>query len=254
MIRFLMKTVPVGFAAVFFVSACAIQDGAHTGLRALSETDGAVVIETPPFDQGAEQRIIYASSIEREEYALFNADNRQSEIIYITTRHLHLTNLVIDQFLGLDEVLASFRQNQVEKPVQGEAFKTTARNIRYWAKPYQLPNSGKSCAAFAGRWDMPGDDLRASKALFGYYCEAGRAPLSADFITAFIGTIGVRGITANRLEQAVQVPRLTAEPSQQELLARVRGDAGGTRGNSRFPYTSVRHFNRGNDCRLLPNC
>lgn len=236
------------------LSACAIQDGARTGLRAISDTDGAIQFDAPAFDGAASERVIYADTTERDEYALFTGQDRQAEIVYISTRHLHITNLVIDQLFDLERAIDHFRHNQNETPVLGEAFKFADNGIRYWGKAFQLPKAGKTCGAFSGSWDSPPDDMRSGKVLFGYYCEPGSQPLSDKSIQQSVAKVGIRGITANAIEGAIAFPVLRDFPSQETLKLRAQGAPGDTRGNTEFPYKVVRFFKREDSCRFQPNC
>lgn len=236
-------------AVMIGLTGCAIQDGARTGLRQLTEMNGLIA-----FDQVAAERMVYANAIERDEYALFKSSGRQAEIVYITTRHLLITNLVVDRHFDLSGVINGFRHNRSEQPVLGAAFKLGSQNIRYWAKPYQLPVAGKSCGAFVGSWDAPPDELRPSKTLLGYFCAKGQPPLTTKSIEQTIASIGIRGITANAVDGGIDVPPLAEKPSQAELLRRVQGKSGDDHGNTEFPYKIVRHFKRGDDCLYIPDC
>jgi len=243
------------FASLVAVaSGCAIQDGARTGLRALDNSQGLIGFQTKDGNAVAARRVIYASTIEREEYALFKSPENQAEFIYITTRHLHLTNLVINRPFGLDAVISGFRHNQREKPNLNDAFVLRSNGIQYWAKAFQLPNVGNTCAAISGSWDAPADHLSPSKALFGYFCNSGTTPLSQQQIRGTMDHIAIHGITSDLIAGNIEFPKLTDAPSQAELLARAQGEPGGTTGNPGFPYNSVRHFERGNNCLFIPGC
>ncbi len=236
------------------LASCAIPDGARSGLRALAKSEGAVVFSGAPFGQAADPRIVYANSIEREEYALFKSPDRQAELVYITTRHIHITNVVIDKLFSLDETISGFRFNQMQPVVSGTPFKLKAKGIGFWAKSYQLAKANQTCGAFSGSWDAPGDELRPSKVLFGYFCETGQLPLTKAQIKSTVDKIGIRGITADAGDGIVSVPRLSESPTQPVLRAQAQGQPGERQGNSRFPYNVVRFYKQDESCRFLPNC
>lgn len=250
--RSLKLAIVLGMAAV--ISACAIPDGARTGLRALDNSSGLISFDSDEFKGRAEQRVVYANTIEREEYALFKSRENQAEFIYITTRHLHLTNLVIDRLFDIDAAMGGFRHNRIEKPTLGEAFLYRSNGIRYWAKAFQLTNTGDVCGALSGSWDAPAEDSRPSKALFGYFCRSGTVPLSSQQIMSTIDQIGIRGITSDAIDGNIEYPKLADAPTQLELLTRAQGQSGGRDGNTRFPYHVVRYFNRGRSCLFPSDC
>ena len=254
MTDFSLRRILVLFAAITTLSGCTTIEGARTGMRALAEKDGMIVFDQAPFNQGAQERIIYADMSERDEYALFRSPDTQAEFIYITTRHLHMTNLVVDRMFNLDGAMQGFRHNRMEKPVSGDAFKLKVHDIRYWARAYQLPEAGKSCGVFSGSWDAPADELRPSKALFGYFCVKGVKPLSQESIEQTMAKIGLRGITVNAENEINNVPPLSVQPSQTELLLRAQGGATDKQGNIEFPYKVVRYYKRDSDCIFDPDC
>ena len=236
------------------LSGCAIKEGARTGLRALAETEGMIAFSHSSFNGLAKERILYADMSERDEYALFQSPDQQAEFVYITTRHIHMTNLVVDQMFNLDMAMQKFRHNQHEIPISGDAFKLKLHGIRYWARSFQLTQAGKSCGVFSGSWDAPADELRPSKALFGYFCEKGKAPLSVQKIEQIMSSIGLRGLTIDPTGPVNFVPIISEIPSQSDLQARVQGTANGYAGNSAFPYKVVRYYKRDDACLYDPNC
>lgn len=248
------KTLIVGGFALALLGACTIQDGARTGLRALSETDGLIQFNTASFGSVARERISYSDTTERDEYALYANEDHQAEFIYITTRHLHLTNLVIDRLFDLDQAIHHFRHNQDQATGLGEAFKFAVDGIPYWGKSFQVQKRGQTCGAFSGHWDAPSDDLRAGKALFGYFCEPGKNPMTPEVLKQRVADVGIRGITANFVEGAIPYPVLTENPTQEVLKVRAQGAAGDTQGNTKFPYKAVRFFKREDSCRFVPDC
>lgn len=237
-----------------FLGACTTPDGARTGLRSLDETNGIVEFANPPFGDEAKTRILYATANEREEYVLYEQAGHQAEFVYITTRHLHLTNLVINRPFSTVTIGEDFRYNQNASIEEGKAFKISLNGIRFWGKPYRLPERDKTCGLISGKWDQPPDDLRPGKVLFGYFCQPGSTELSEDQIKETVGKIGLRGITVNAIDGGVAVPALDQTASQEALLAEARGQDQETRGNTAFPYKAVRYFKRDDNCRFLPSC
>ncbi len=253
--RFLTVKAVALVGVLLALAACATPEGARTGLRALDEQSGLIQFDQATFDQGAEQRVVYATTMERDEYALYRSADWQAEFIYITTRHLLWDNVVVDRKFNLDGALGGFRHNQSEEPVSGEPFRLTSKNIRYWAKSYLLPKAGKSCGVFSGSWDHPYDEIRPSKALFGYFCQSGSTPLSNKTIEQMVGNVGIRGITADFLDGPVGVPSLDLQQeSQTELLARAQGQAGDDHGNTQFPFKAVRIYTRSDNCHWPEGC
>lgn len=255
MTRCISNKIVALMGAVLVLSACASPEGSRTGLRALDEQTGLISFDQAPFDQGAQERIVYATALERDEYALFKSTDRQAEFIYITTRHLLWDNVVVDRMFNLAGAMEGFRQNQSETPVSGEPFRLDSQGIRYWAKSYLLPKAGKTCGVFSGSWDHPYDEVRPSKALFGYFCQLGSEPLTVKMIKQTVDSIGIRGITADFLDGPVDVPPLALQQvPQEELLVRAQGRAGEDYGNIEFPYKAVRVYTRSDSCKWPDGC
>ncbi len=249
-----LQTHSLILAATLALSACTIPDGGRTGLRDGGPSVRQIVFNSGDFSNGPQTSVLYANTIEREEYALFKSPDRQAEFIYITTRHFHTTNVVINRIFDLETAINGFRHNQSGTRTAGQPFRVKSNGISYWAKSYQLPEQKRACAVFSGSWDHPADDLRPSKALFGYFCETATAALTKAHIENQINKVGIRGITSDLQEGAIDVPTLAETPTQDDLLLRAQGAPNSRQGNMNFPHQSVWYFKRDESCHFKPDC
>jgi len=233
------------------LNACAVSDTARSGLRVGDEKNGVLVFGDGVFGGPAVERMVYADPSEREEYAMFKSAGKVAEVVYLTTRHLHMNNLSLDNSLTMDDQIKSWNNTNDQAQLEADAFRYEAGWIGMWVKPFSLKNSKQNCAAFNAEWDTPADDpnQQPSKMMFGYICKAsGVAYVRADMETDF-AAIGIRGISTRLAENPTEVSAVATTPTQVELAARVQQ---GPYGTSAFPHLLARAYRVGEDCRVTP--
>ena len=231
------------------LAACSIPDDARSGLRALGETGGLVRYETREFTSTAAKRVMFADPSQREEYALFKSGGAQSELMYITTRHYHITNVALENWDTLEDMIEDWNHNQNRNVSYDDAFDLNTDWANMQVKPFQLDSGNKTqCAGFNAEWEPPGDDSeqRPGKKLFGYYCEKPGVPMTKAQIVDRLSEIVIRGVNQEISEGFVLVPAVKAQPTQTELASRVEGDA--RSGTKKFPYIMAIFYQPNGGC------
>lgn len=223
---------------VVLASCGSMATSKNTGFQVLSGADGRVQIAGEEFATGAATRVLFSTAWDREEYVLYKASGIHAEMVHISTRDAGDGRLFIDQLFDLDGPLDSFRHSQSTTRTVGDAFRLRVKDVAYWAKPFQLPDSGETCAVFSGSWGLTRKYHRPSNVLFGIFCETGRDPLSANAITTRVSSITVE--KENQRTIPIPAPTLDPDLDQSGVLARARGSSGSTEGIPVFPFKIVR--------------
>jgi len=200
-----------------------------------------VVHEVDFVSQPASERIVYADTSQREEYARFERAAGLAEIVYITTRKYHLNNLSLDNWDPLHTMINSWNKIRGHIQFDADAFTYDADWARFLVKPFTLKENKQNCAGFNAEWDIKPDDpdLQPSKKLFGYFCETGGRTLTRKDIEKLISGIGVRGINFKLAKNIAEIPAIPKTPTQSELKARVQK---GPYGTPNFPYNLARVY------------
>jgi len=234
--------------SLLVLAACSVPDDARSGLRALGEAGGLVRYETAEFTSTAAMRVMFADPSQREEYALFQSGGAQSEIMYITTRHYHITNVALESWDTLEDMIEGWNHNQNRNVSYDDAYDLNAEWANMQVKPFQLDGGKTQCAGFNADWEPPGDDSeqRPGKKLFGYYCEKPGLPMAKAQIVDRLSEIGIRGVNQKISKGFVQVPAVKAIPTQTELASRVEGDV--RSGTKKFPYMMAVFYQPGGGC------
>jgi len=231
------------------LSACAIPDNARSGLRPLDEKNGVLAFSDGPFKRAASERIMFADPSQREEYALFKSPRGVAEVVYITTRHLHLKNIHLESAMTSDKMLRSWTYTKNAKPTEVDAYWFDAGWIGMWVRPFTISETQQSCAAFNAEWDVPADDTEQfpSKTIFGYFCNPAGTNMTAGDVEKRLTEVGVRGINIKlgADDEIVEVPAIPKIPSQTDLMSRVQQ---GPYGIPEFPYIMARIYNLNLNC------
>lgn len=238
-----LKTAVMVFATAI-LAGCAIPDTAKTGMRPLDEKNALLTFSSGPFDGPASFRTLYADPSQREEYALYKRGGRNAEIVYITTRHLHTNNLSLDNWGTLDDMISEWNYTKSGIRHTTEAFRVKTEWVGFWAKPFEIAQTGQSCAGFRAEWDGRADDPehRPAKMIFGYICEKAGATFERIDIEKRIAEIGVRGINVKLNSDGVDVAAIPKTPTQADLRSKIQT---GLHGTPKFPYVKARSFRVG---------
>ncbi len=235
------------------LSACSIPDNARSGLRPLDDTTGLLAFSSGPFGQAASHRVMFADPSQREEYALFRSADRIAEVVYITTRHLHIRNLHLDSPLSLERIIETWNFTKGRSKADEESFWFDAGWTGMWVRPFALSATRQNCAAFRAEWDKPADDLdrQPGKTMFGYFCEAPGATLDKAAMESRLSELGIRGINIKRTGEIVDVAAVPETPNQTTLMSGVQQ---GTYGTADFPFIMARMYSTSESCVGTANC
>lgn len=205
------------------------------------------------------QRIGFADSREREEYALYRGADGQAEILYVETRSDLRRELALDFNKLIVDTVTMWRFHQGQTLNFGKTEPLKNDIAQFWVQPFQQTETGRQCVGFSSTWDTRTDDpkLRPSKLMFGYHCVP-KGETLADGGRAFVAGLQVRGVsvplrvkTAYDL-QAGDAPLPPRDQQAANLVTVQDGIAGGVAGLPAFPLLIGRHYNT-NDGRCF-NC
>ncbi len=170
-------------------------------------------------------RAKFSDNWQREEYALFRRAKSQAEIVYIaaTARETSL-----DYEVGLASMIERWNFNADTDIAWGEEIKALATFGQVFVLPYR--QRGNSCFGFSAEWAVAIDDpdTQPTKAVFGYYCKASGAALTAERIESLIDAIEVSRFAGGTTTSTPPPGDVTAD--------------GGKFGNPGFPFLLARGY------------
>jgi len=246
-----LQRAALGTALLVSLSACAFSKQGTGTFVTVPEEQGRITVSSVSYNGVAPQRIGFADFSEREEYALFRSTSGQSEILFMETRREHGRNIVLEFNKRISDTIPMWRfhQGQAISYVASEHIKTDLGG--FWVQPFQQTNAGRPCVGFFGSWDVRhGDpDLRPTKILFGYHCNATGTAMSMDEAKAFVRGLNIRGIsTPLRVKTAYDLkdgdaPLPPREQQVANLVIAQDGLAGGVAGLPEFPLLASRTYN-----------
>ncbi len=187
--------------------------------------DARLLFDIPAFTDRAPVRAKYTDDWQREEYARFQSPGSQAEMVYIaaTARETSL-----EYEIGLKSMVEKWNHNAGKDPLWGKEGKSFAAFGTVFIQPFA--HSGNGCFGFSSEWAVAIDDseLNPTKAIFGYYCEASKTPLTTERINELVGAIEVSRFASGNT---------SGTPPKTSVAAR-----GGTTGNPSYPFLFARGY------------
>lgn len=254
-----LQRAALGTVLLASLSACALSKQGTGTFVTVPEELGRITVDSAAFQGVAPQRIGFADFTEREEYALFRSASGQAEMLFMETRREHGRNIVLEFDKRISDTVPMWRFNEGRTISYGASEHIKTDLGGFWVQPFQQTDTGRPCAGFFGSWDVrQGDpDLRPTKILFGYHCNAAGTPISAEEAQKFVEGINIRGISVPlRVKTAYDLKDGDAPlPSRDQQVANLviaqDGLAGGIAGFPDFPLLASRYYNE-HDGRRTP--
>lgn len=249
-----------GFQSKFLASLC-VGALALFGCQTVGNTgpvvawsgvdDAAILLTTDEFKNAPSRHVVFTDMWQREEYALFQGAESQSEIILSVANERDTIVLTYDMTIPrMVETWNIARNHSVAWGGKGQL--GTALGA-YFYQHFTLADINRPCVGFATEWDARQDDphFRYSKVLFGYSCgRVGGPAYSEAQVADLLDNIRIRGITTRRNTRFQPVPPIGASTAGARSFA--QGSTPDT-GNARFPFNMAYKFTEptGND--IFPN-
>ncbi len=237
--------------AVIVLSGCSISTLDTGTFVAVPEDRARIAVNAAPYADVTPQRIGFADSREREEYALYRNAQGQAEILYVETRSDLTRELALDFNKLVADTVKMWRFNQGRTLVFGETVSIKNDIAQFWVQPYKQTDTGRDCVGFNSTWDTRFDDpkLRPSKAMFGYHCVPNGQTLSDEDGRAFVTSLQLRGVSVPRRVKtaydlkAGDAPLPSRVTQASNLVLAQDGAGGGVAGLPDFPLLIGRHYN-----------
>lgn len=248
-----IKSCLAGGLAVIALSGCSISTLDTGSFVSVPEDRARISVGAASYVGVTPQRVGFADSREREEYALFRGANGQAEILYVETRSDLRRELALDFNKLIVDTIKMWRFHQGRTLSFGKTEPYKNDIAQFWVQPFEQTDTGRQCVGFSSTWDTRSDDpeLRPSKLMFGYHCVPNGQTL-VDGGRAFVAALQVRGVsvplrvkTAYDL-QAGDAPLPSRDQQTANLVLVQDGAAGGVSGLPAFPLLIGRHY-RTND-------
>ncbi|MEX2615572.1 MAG: hypothetical protein WD767_05710 [Alphaproteobacteria bacterium] len=233
------------FIAPLFVAALALTGCETTGTSGPDVAwagidDAAILLTTDEFANAPSRHVVFTDMWQREEYALFQGEDAQSEIILSVANERD--TIVLNYGMTIQRMVETWniaRNHGVSWGAKGQL--GTALGS-YFYQHFRLADNNRPCVGFANEWDARQDDpdFRNSKVLFGYSCgKVGGPAYSEAQVANLLDNIRIRGITTRRNTRFQPIPPQGA--NRAGALAFAQGSTPDT-GNAHFPFNMAYKF------------
>ncbi len=245
MTRFLspgpLALVTAAFAAL---TGCAAYSIDQPAVARIAPGDARIVFADDEFKGSAPVHIKFTDPWQREEYALFQGNGSQAEILYSSTEIGY--QVALEYLFTVDRSVETWNLNRKYTRSWGENEWFQGPFVGFFYQPYQLVEANRSCFGFSSTWDDPSDDPdhRPGKVLFGYYCAGPGGALTRGRMEALLDRIGVRGITERIRGGSGGMGAGAPDAGHQAEATRLaRGGTPNTvTGNPDFPFDLARYY------------
>jgi len=243
----MLKAITRG-SALALTFAAGLLAGSQTALaiepsvKWISPDKALVLFTDPAFKKFPSKHVVFTDMWQREEYALFQGDGAQAEIIYEAADETDTIALNYD--LTVERGVMTWNIARNHTVTWGEKGQIGGPLGAYFYERFKLIDLNRDCVGFSTEWDQRSDDpqIRNTKVLFGYYCNAPAKPLSERQIVGVIDNIWIRGITARSDARFSPVTPSGPVADRPGALAFARNGTGNT-GNAAFPLDMAEFFN-----------
>jgi len=204
--------------------------------------DAVVLMTAPEFKNKPSRHVVFTDIWQREEYALFQGDGAQAEIIYAATNERD--TVVLRSYLTLERMVNTWNIARNHSVAWGESGRVGAPLETFFYKRFRLTDVNRSCFGFNAEWDQRQDDPyhRYTKNLFGYYCASPGVAIAKPEIAGLLSNVWIRGITARF--NARFTPVAPSGPGSSRAGATQFAQAGSRdTGNAAFPFDMAEYFN-----------
>lgn len=245
------KAVAALALAMAVLGGCAAYSIEQPTIAKVAPGDERIVFAADDFKGATPVHVTFTDPWQREEYALFQGNGAQAEILYSAARTGH--QVALEYLFTVDRSVDTWNLNRKYTKSWGETEWFRALLAGFFYKPYRLAETNRSCFGFSAAWDHPPEDPHGwpGKVLFGYYCAKEDGALTRDRMETLLERIGVRGIT-ERLGprpggpqgSGVSAAAVPPDPRiQAEAVRLARGPLpAGDTGNPGFPFDLARYY------------
>jgi len=242
-------------AALMMVIAgagCTASRGIERGVTWVDPGEQRIVFTAAGFKSSRPIRVKYTDAWQTEEYALFEAEGRQCEIIYAEANRTF--TVALDYQMPIEEMVPTWNLNSRQNLVWGPLERIDRLFETWFYRTYQISGRQRSCAGFMVEWDQIYEDPqgRPGKVLFGYFCGAEAETLADEAVRTLIRGISIgnpEGLSERRNPVddtgGDKQTRLSAHQDSKNptAIAFARGNGLSPKtGNSSFPFMFARYY------------
>jgi hypothetical protein len=246
------RLVAAALMMVIAGAGCTASRGIERGITWVNPGEQRIVLTAAGFKSSRPIRVRYTDTWQTEEYALFEAEGRQCEIIYAEASRTF--TVALDYQLSIKEMVPTWNLNSRQKLVWGPLGRIDRQFETWFYRTYKISGLQRSCAGFMLEGDQIYEDPqgRPGKVLFGYYCSAEGETLADEAVRTLIRgiSIGNPNELSNRRNPVDDTggdkqTRLSAHKDSKKptaiAFARGNGPLPKT-GNPGFPFRFARYY------------
>ena len=247
--RLIAAALMLGIAVV----GCTAWRGIERDVRWVNPGEQRIVSTAAGFKSSRPIRVAYTDAWQTEEYALFEAEGRQCEIICAEADRSFTVSL--DYQMPIKEMVATWNLNSGQNLVWGPLERIDRQLETWFYRTYKISGLQRSCAGFVVEWDQVYEDPqgRPGKVLFGYYCSAKGETLADEAVRTLIRGIRIEnpvGLSERRSRVddtggGDEQTRLSAHKDSKNptAIAFARGNGPSPKtGNPGFPFMFARYY------------
>ena len=172
-------------------AGCTASRGLMPSVTWVNLGEQRIVMADAGLKSSREIRVKYTDAWQTEEYALFEAEGRQCEIIYAEASRTF--TVALDYQMPIEEMVPTWNLNSRQNLVWGPLERIDRPFETWFYRTYQISGRQRSCAGFMVEWDQIYEDPqgRPGKVLFGYFCGAETGTLADEAVRTLIRGISI---------------------------------------------------------------
>ncbi len=246
------RSVVLGLTLAGALAACAAPATEPGRVGWLGQDEHRIVVTAEAFSDAEVMRVGFRDSWQREEYALFKADERQLELIFAEARKSF--SVALDYQMPITTMVPTWNANARRDLAWGPLGRFDWGPGTWFYRTYRQVGIGPPCVGLQVEWDEIYEDpmTRPRRVLFGYACGIAGQDLDDEDVRDLIRGIAVRPHddgSAQRYSRQrarrnpVAPPSPDADDAVSPAIAVAKGQgAFGDRGNPSFPFAFARYF------------
>lgn len=222
-------------------AACAdiVSQGSINGWGSFTEEQ--ISVTSIAFNECTPVRLNYTDAWQDEQYALFQAGDRQMEMVYARTNRA--VTVALDYQMPIEKMTSTWALNSGQRLYWGPLGRIDHPLGIFFYRPYDLGEVRRPCFAFLVEWDQIYADPqgRPGKVLFGYYCAETSDVLGDAEVRATIRGITMCSTLACQ-DSENRKSSTTASVQRPENAAAIASWSLKNSGNSGFPFRFARYY------------
>ncbi len=241
-------------ALTLVLAACAAPAADERRVGWLGQDEHRIEVTDDVFAGAEVVRVGFSDRWQTEEYALFQAGDRQLELVFAEAKKSF--SVALEYQMPITTMVPTWNSNARGDLAWGPLGRFDWRLRTWFYRIYETDRPRRPCVGLQVEWDEIYEDPfnRPRRVLFGYACGLAGEVLEDEDVRALIRSIAIRrrdedylGRSSARRGRGSPQPSLDADGIASSAIVAARGRGGlSASGNPNFPFAFARYFSESN--------